>query len=194
MAFYGLTFNTNNLGGNRYINSFLSGAVEFPAQFLCFLAVGRIGCRRSFMSSTVLTTVCLVLTPFIQQVNVWAGVITAMLGKLAITVGYTILFIFTGDLFPTMMRTQAYGACSFIARFGSILVPYILFLGTTVNGVLPYTIMGAISLLSAVAMFFLPETMGLPIPDTLENARSQDSFRIHFPCSKENRIKNTNVL
>nr|XP_026692777.1 solute carrier family 22 member 8-like isoform X3 [Ciona intestinalis] len=31
MAFYGLTFNTNNLGNNRYMNSFLTAAVEFPS-------------------------------------------------------------------------------------------------------------------------------------------------------------------
>uniref|UniRef100_H2ZH84 Major facilitator superfamily (MFS) profile domain-containing protein n=1 Tax=Ciona savignyi TaxID=51511 RepID=H2ZH84_CIOSA len=176
MAFYGLTFNTNNLGGNRYINSFLSGAVEFPAQFVCFMVVRRIGCRRSFIVSTIITSMCLALTPLLHEVNEWAGVVSAMLGKLVITVGYTILFIFTGDLFPTMMRTQSYGACSFMARFGSILVPYILFLGKTVHSSLPYVIMSAISLLSAIAMVFLPETMGLPIPDTLEDARSHKRY------------------
>uniref|UniRef100_F6Q8P0 Major facilitator superfamily (MFS) profile domain-containing protein n=1 Tax=Ciona intestinalis TaxID=7719 RepID=F6Q8P0_CIOIN len=174
MAFYGLTFNANHLGGNRYINSFLTAVVEFPSHIICYLVVRKYGCRCSFIFSAIVTVICMVAVPLMQQdgpLDVWASVACAMLGKLFTTVGYTVLFIFTGDLFPTMMRTQAYGACSFMARFGSILVPYILFLGSTVHQSLPYVIMATVSLFAVVAMFFLPETKGLHLPETLEEAQ-----------------------
>ncbi|XP_078490294.1 organic cation transporter protein-like [Ciona intestinalis] len=176
MAFYGLTFNANHLGGNRHINSFLTAVVEFPSHIICYLVVRRYGCRCSFIFSAFVTLICMAAVPLMQQVDVWASVACAMLGKLFTTVGYTVLYIFTGDLFPTMMRTQAYGACSFIARFGSILVPYILFLGSTVHQSLPYVIMATASLFAVIAMFFLPETKGLALPETLEDARSQDRY------------------
>ena len=31
MVYYGLSFNSKNLGGDRYVNSFISGFVEVPA-------------------------------------------------------------------------------------------------------------------------------------------------------------------
>ncbi|XP_078492839.1 organic cation transporter protein-like [Ciona intestinalis] len=173
MAFYGLTFNTNSLGDNRYMNSFLTAAVEFPSHVICYIAIKKFGCKRCFIFFATLTVICMGAVPLMQQVDVWASVVCAMLGKLLATVCYTVLFIFTGDLFPTMMRNQAYGACSFIARFGSILVPYILFLGTVVHQSLPYIIMTAILFFSVVDMCFLPETKGLPLPETMEDARMQ---------------------
>lgn len=36
-VYYGLSLNTNNLGGNPYYNFLVSGAVEFPAYVLCII-------------------------------------------------------------------------------------------------------------------------------------------------------------
>jgi len=40
-----------------------------------------------------------------------------------------VIYIFTGDFFPTLLRNQAYGAASFSGRIGGILIPYVLYLG-----------------------------------------------------------------
>ena len=43
--YYGLSLNTNNLGGNPFINFLLAGAVEFPAYALCIYLLKKFGRR-----------------------------------------------------------------------------------------------------------------------------------------------------
>nr|XP_026692059.1 solute carrier family 22 member 2-like isoform X2 [Ciona intestinalis] len=126
MAFYGLTFNANHLGGNRYINSFLTAVVEFPSHIICYLVVRKYGCRCSFIFSAIVTVICMVAVPLMQQ-------------------------------------------------------------GSTVHQSLPYVIMATVSLFAVVAMFFLPETKGLHLPETLEEARSQDRHRFQCTERRDNR-------
>jgi OCT family organic cation transporter-like MFS transporter 4/5 len=44
-----------------------------------------------------------------------------MLGKLAITASYGVVYIFSAELFPTDIRSVAMGACSMSARVGGII-------------------------------------------------------------------------
>ena len=41
LVYYGLSFSASDLGGNVYINNFLSGVVEIPAYTISFFILGR---------------------------------------------------------------------------------------------------------------------------------------------------------
>ena len=64
MVYYGLSFNTWNLGGNFYVNFALSGVVEFPAYGLCLLLLDRIGRKRLHCMAMVLGGVFCISTAF----------------------------------------------------------------------------------------------------------------------------------
>ena len=49
----------------------------------------------------------------------------SMLGKLAITSSYGTVYIFSAELFPTVVRNVGMGTASLSARIGGILCPYI---------------------------------------------------------------------
>ena len=57
------------------------------------------------------------------------GTASALVGKLFITGSFNIIYALTGEVFPTMIRNQAYGACSFIARVGAVSAPYVFYAG-----------------------------------------------------------------
>lgn len=48
----------------------------------------------------------------------------AMIGKFGASAGFTIIYIFTTELFPTVVRNAGVGASSCAARIGSIVAPY----------------------------------------------------------------------
>ena len=48
-VYYGLSLNTNNLGGNPFINFLLAGAVEFPAYAISIYALKKYGRRMSLV-------------------------------------------------------------------------------------------------------------------------------------------------
>ncbi|TMS13776.1 Solute carrier family 22 member 4 [Larimichthys crocea] len=59
------------------------------------------------------------------------------------------------------------GMCSSAARIGSITAPYVIYLGTY-NKVLPYILMGSLTIASSVVNLFLPETFNRDLPETVE--------------------------
>lgn len=53
-VYYGISFNTNELAGDPFVNFALSGAVEFPAYFLSIFALKYWG-RRMPLAVTMIT-------------------------------------------------------------------------------------------------------------------------------------------
>ena len=49
----------------------------------------------------------------------------AMLGKCAATAAFSIIYVFSAELFPTVVRNVAMGTSSCFARLGAMLSPFI---------------------------------------------------------------------
>ena len=60
-VFYGLSLTATNLGGNDYLDFFISGAVEVPAYLLCPLTLTRFGRPRPLAASMTLAGLVLVV-------------------------------------------------------------------------------------------------------------------------------------
>ena len=67
MGYYGLSFSTNNLGGNRFTNCFLAGAVEIPGTALCYFLMRKIGGRMAYIVMTTAATLFLLATPMLDS-------------------------------------------------------------------------------------------------------------------------------
>lgn len=52
-----------------------------------------------------------------------------MAGKFGFTMSFTVVYIYTAEIYPTVLRNLGMGMCSSAARIGSITAPYIIFLG-----------------------------------------------------------------
>lgn len=52
-----------------------------------------------------------------------------MLGKFGITSAFSMLYVFTAELYPTLVRNMAVGTASMASRVGSIIAPYFVYLG-----------------------------------------------------------------
>ena len=61
------------------------------------------------------------------------------------------------------------GASNQAARVGGIVAPFIALAGTTHNSsLIPFLTFGIAALVSGVLIFTLPETLGAPLPDTMQ--------------------------
>ncbi|XP_058484068.1 organic cation/carnitine transporter 2 [Solea solea] len=173
IAYSGLSLNTANLHGNAYFNCFLSALVELPAYFLSWVLF-RWCLRRPSLSSTLFTGGALLLfTQLIPTDQVALAILFEMTGKFAVTTAYSFVYAYTAELYPTVLRNTAVGACSMACRIGSITSPYFIYL-RNYSPSLPYIVMGSITTVSALLSLLLPESFGMPLPDTIAHMQ-------HFP-------------
>ena len=75
-------------------------------------------------------------------------------------------------MFPTSVRSTALGVCSLFSRVGGILAPLI----TNSNIAADYSliIFGFCGVFAGFAAFFLPETKGKNLPESIAEAESSD--------------------
>ena len=48
----------------------------------------------------------------------------AMLGKMAISASFNMLYLYTGELMPTVVRSVGLGSCSMVARIAGMVAVY----------------------------------------------------------------------
>ena len=90
-----------------------------------------------------------------------------MIGKFGIAASFAVFYVFVGELLPTVLRSQAMGIASFIAGIGLLTFPYIVHLAVY-SRVLPLIVMGSLSVAGAITSIFLPETLNIHLPQTVE--------------------------
>ncbi|XP_015260147.1 PREDICTED: solute carrier family 22 member 4-like isoform X1 [Cyprinodon variegatus] len=177
MNYYSLTLNTSNLHGDPYLNCFLSAATEIPA-YLSALLLLHYCSRRLCQSSTLLLggvmIICVNLTDLPS-----VAVLLEMIGKFGITSAFCVVYAFTAELFPTVIRNTAMGCCSTAARIGTIISPFIIYLGIY-HKALPYIVMGIIAISCSAFCFMLPETHRKAFPETLA-----DMQQVYGNCGKK---------
>ncbi len=83
----------------------------------------------------------LVMMLFVSDI-VWLPVTVAMIGKFLISMTFAIAYLYTAELFPTVIRNAAVGAASTFARIGSMSAPYIvdLLVRTIPNYTITYSV------------------------------------------------------
>lgn len=171
-VYYGLSFNTNSLQGDPYINFFLSGIVEIPAYALTMYALRTRGGRKGSLVAAMIGAGLsfLLMIPFsFSDGFLWLKAVFPMLGKFFVTCSYAIIYLYSGEVYPTVVRTVGLGSSSMVARIGSVIAPFVRELGEATHPTFALTIFGVLSILNGLLLLrFGEETDGRDIPDTLE--------------------------
>ncbi|XP_047025397.1 organic cation transporter protein isoform X1 [Helicoverpa zea] len=189
IAYYGLTLSTGKLEGNPYLITAILGFVELPsyAAVIYFLDIWG---RRPLISSMMLVggAACVIATFLPAGSTISTGIVIA--GKLFIAGSFAIIYNYSAELFPTVVRNSALGLGSMCARLSGALTPLITLLDSF-NPKIPAITFGAVAVISGFLCMFLPETMDQPMPQSLadgERFGKGDTCFTSCLGSKRNRI------
>ncbi|KAM9731872.1 organic cation/carnitine transporter 2 isoform 12-T12 [Dama dama] len=167
VGYFGLSLDTPNLHGDVYLNCFLSAVVEVPAYVLAWLLLRHLPRRYSMATALFLGGSVLLFVQLVPPELYYLATVLVMVGKFGVTAAFSMVYVYTAELYPTVVRNMGVGVSSTASRLGSILSPYFIYLGAY-DRFLPYILMGSLTILTAILTLFLPETFGIPLPDTID--------------------------
>ncbi|XP_034108685.1 organic cation transporter protein [Drosophila albomicans] len=172
----GLSLNSVNLGGSKYTNFMLNGVIQIPGLLLPLIIMDRIGRRYSLCASMLICAICMGASAAIGSED-YAGSLTLFLiGKLAITCSFQILYFFTSEIFPTNVRNSLLSLCSMVGRIGSMLAPQTPLLAKYYEHA-PSILFATFALVSGFLTLGFPETADKVLPTTMEDARDLNVVR-----------------
>ncbi|XP_069100853.1 solute carrier family 22 member 4-like [Pleurodeles waltl] len=193
IGYFGVSLDSPNLHGDPYLNCFLMAVIEVPAYIAAWLLLRKLQRRYCLCSTLLLGGVLLLLIPLVPPELSILSIAMAMLGKFGITAAFSMVYVYTAELYPTVVRNMGVGVGSMSSRVGSVISPYFVYLGAYHKS-LPYIIMGSLTVTMALLTLLLPESFGRPLPETIEQTQSVRIFRcIQHSCCDENQKKG-NIL
>ncbi|KAL1770424.1 solute carrier family 22 member 16 [Sigmodon hispidus] len=168
---------------NDYLYLFVAGALEIPAYFFMCIWLKRVGRRNTMLF-------CLLLTSFFSAVNVGMPlrhnnlkIMAVLFLKTAIGSTFAFIYIYTAELYPTIVRCLAVGSSNMISRVAPIFIPLIGHLSKAWI-LLPQIIFGILAITSGLLSLKLPETQNKPLASTWETTEQHD-LPLFLSCPPE---------
>jgi len=168
---YGLALSWQNLTGGLFVNFIIGTVLDFPAKTLAMVMVRCVGRKYPYMFGSTTTGVMFLLTLFIARDVYWYNwpiVVLALIGNFSTTMCFAILYMYTGELMPTTVRAAGVGSSSLVSKIGGVLSTSVAALAD-INPAIPTVIFAAMAIISGGLTFFLPETMGRKMPETIDD-------------------------
>ncbi|XP_023619555.1 solute carrier family 22 member 4 isoform X7 [Myotis lucifugus] len=179
VGYFALSLNSPNLHGDAYLNCFLSALIEVPAYVTAWLLLRTLPRRYIIAGVLFFGGGVLLLIQLVPADYNFLSIGLVMLGKFGVTSAFSMLYVFTAELYPTMVRNMAVGITSMASRVGSIIAPYFVYLGAY-NQVLPYILMGSLTILIGIITLFFPESFGVTLPESLEEMQKVKCTHLIF--------------
>ncbi|KAL1363237.1 hypothetical protein HN51_011431 [Arachis hypogaea] len=173
VVYYGLSLNVVNLGTNLYLNVILNSISEMPAFMLTTLFLDKLGRKPLTILTLWFSGFFCFLGSLIGNKGAWKGVrmVCSILGIFGMAGTYNLLFIYTAELFPTVVRNVALGCTTQASQMGAILAPVVVILGDW----WPFVVFTVCGMSGGMFAFYLPETLNQPLYDTLTGMEAAEN-------------------
>ncbi|EDV90529.1 organic cation transporter protein [Drosophila grimshawi] len=172
LSYYVTALNAANLSVSRYLYIIATGVVDIPSYVVPVIMLRFTGRRITTMFLFIWTGVSLLLVLCVPAGSTTWIVSFAMLGRFGISATYSVVTLYTAELYPTEIRNSALGTCSTWAHVGSISAPYVVDVLGALGWYIPTTICGCCVLVAGFLTLTLPETGKGNLSDKLDHAQA----------------------
>ena len=112
-----------------------------------------------------------------------------ILGKTVCSVNFLGTGLLTKEIFPTSVRNATYGLLDACSKIGAAIAPFLVDLLSLVDHGLPNLVIGVLTISAAIPFFFLPETSGQDIPESVECMEKLNHYSIVAKCKNIRKRK-----
>ncbi|XP_062376065.1 solute carrier family 22 member 7-like isoform X2 [Sardina pilchardus] len=187
-TYYGISLNITGFGLDLYLTHFIYAAIELPAKFLTYFSLNVIGRRYSQMGTLLATGICILINILTPKSFWMFRTIVAVLGKGLSEAAFTTVFLYTTELYPTVVRQNGVGYTSFMARLGASVSPLIMLL-EDVWKPFPEVVFCSVAIFSGLVAWLLPETLNARLPETIEDIEQTRKRSICLSSQDQVKLK-----
>lgn len=158
--------NTKSMKGNTYIIIMSLFGVEVFADIFCGFIINfpKLGRKRSLIGFFVGITLGFILT-LASQNDATVAWLSMVLIRFCITSVLMTLYVYSMENYPTPIRSLGFGLNSAFGNIAGILSPLIIEFS---NKYILYAIFAGLTVINIILTFFLKETVGKPMLETIE--------------------------
>ncbi|XP_043931318.1 solute carrier family 22 member 6-B-like [Protopterus annectens] len=171
-SFYGLAMDLQGFGASVYLMQVVFGVVDIPFNIISLLLISLIGRRFTQASSLIFSGVSILANIFVPKEMQVMRISFAVFGKGCVSGAFICAYLYTLELYPTVIRQTGLGFVSTMARLGAMVAPLVKLTGDYAS-FLPLLIYGTAPIITGIVVCFLPETRNTQIPDTIEEAEDR---------------------
>ncbi|XP_066955531.1 organic cation transporter protein-like [Macrobrachium rosenbergii] len=174
MVYFGLNLSGGSFTFDPFVFMVISGIVEIPSNTVTIPIVSYFGRKIPLIVSYFITGVSMLIQAVISEEQMWLVITLVMIGKLAISIVFQILFLYASELIPTEVRTRGMGTAMMSSRAGAMVSPFLMgFIGAVYPWTTP-VVFGLASIVAGLAAIPLSETKDSPLPDTIAHLEGYD--------------------
>uniref|UniRef100_A0A3Q1FKT5 Solute carrier family 22 member 7-like n=1 Tax=Acanthochromis polyacanthus TaxID=80966 RepID=A0A3Q1FKT5_9TELE len=167
-TYYGISLNISGFGLSPYLTQFIFASTEVPMKIGIYFFLEKVGRRFGQMTALLGTGLCLFINMFVSKDQSAIRTTVAVLGKSMSEASFTIIYLYTTEFYPTVVRQNGLGYTSVLARLGVSISPLIMLL-EDVWHLLPAVIYCAAAVCSGLVASLLPETLNSRLPEFIED-------------------------
>lgn len=171
MGFFGLSQYIGTLDGNIFVNVTISASLNLFGTFTAYICIKLLARKPALCTMHIVTSLCMFAIAVIPKEGAIFKVILACIGNVGMFVVFVVVYLYTCELFPTVVRNAAVGTASMLARVGSMTAPFVVSLNTTAIW-LPPVVFGSTPVIASILCLFLPETKGCDLPNSLADGEA----------------------
>ncbi|XP_004708741.1 solute carrier family 22 member 13 [Echinops telfairi] len=184
LVYFGLSFQVEDFGLDIYLTQLIFGAVEVPARYSTMFMMEKLGRKWSQLGTLVVGGLMCIIIIFIPADLPVVVTVLAVVGKFATAAGFTISYVYSAELFPTIIRQTGMGLVAIFSRIGGIITPLVILL-EEYYAALPMLIYGILPIIVGFLCVLLPETRGQTLRDTIEDLEQDSHPRSLTPAPSE---------
>ncbi|XP_045109904.1 organic cation transporter protein-like isoform X2 [Portunus trituberculatus] len=164
---YSVTMLSMTVLPNSFLAHFVLSIFELPSNFFGWAITHYLG-RRFMAYCTFLLLSVFCLAAYFSIQNEWLLLTILGFVKFFSTCGLFVVFLMASEALPTPVRTSGTGITVVFGMLGMVTAPHVLHSGFAEGG--HYWILLAMTVASAICMIPFPETLGLQLPQTFQDA------------------------
>lgn len=169
-TYFGINQYVGRLQGSIYTNVMISAASHIPVNIITVVAAIYVKRKQCVIAYFCVVAISLLLFIVIPSESQAVSVAFALIGVAVAHYAFVLLYLYTAEVFPTVIRNSAMGLASMFARFGGFIAPFVVNIGIEWVSIL---IFSAFALLAALMCYCLPETKDTTLLNTIEQTEKR---------------------